>query len=423
MSERAATTRMSENMGMGFERATSAKDAEWVEIALAEGDFFHVSSVVPARFEAYAAVLNPAWKCVCRHDNLNPEDNEKPGEPVRWADVGDARIPVVYGHAGHSRFGRSWYNPTQYRRLEDGNWIVDELVGVNDVTPLLRAGDEWIAGPMEDTPGFQQTAFLMNVLSAVTPAAESCWFGIWEGYGWSPEVLRGAVSICSRSDRPWLLYRAPLSELTTSIDTIDDSWEASISAYVALKPDKLRDTDVLKQRHNLSATDEDPPQYTAALAPPDNDNNGIHLRPANMAWPEDRSWFLARDIDLPCTYIAGSRELIARILDAPDLEARVVQPNDKHPTLRDVLQPVIEKPRELSLPPAFEARTAPSDWRVQQGRIRWKARFFPKDIVNWIKWRRRKRLAQRGVFRTTGMRRVRLAGRLAVWLMQRKRKM
>lgn len=407
---------------MGFERAISARDAEWVETALGEGDFSRVSSVVPARFEAYAAVLNPAWKCVCSQNEINPEYDERPGEPIRWADVADARIPVVYGRTHHSRFGRFWSNPTQYRRLEDGNWIVDELVGINEVTPLLRAGDEWIAGPMEDTPGLEQVSFLKNVLSAVTPAAESCWFGIWEGYGWSPEVLSGAVSICIRSDRPWLLYRAPLCELTTSINTIDDSRGASGSAYVALEPDELRGPYVLKQRHNLSASDEDPLADAAVLAPPDIDDNGIHFRAANMAWPEDRSWFMARDIDLPCTYIAGSRELIARILDAPDVEARVVQPNDKHPTLMEVLQPVIEKPREISLPPAFEARTAPADWTIQQGRIRWKTRYFPKDIVNWIKWRRRNRLTQRGVFRMTGIRRLGLARRIAVWLMQRKRK-
>ncbi len=407
---------------MGLERAKSAKDAQWVETALGEGDFSRVSSVVPARFEAYAAVLNPAWKCVCSKNEVNPEYDERPGEPIRWADVADARIPVVYGRIHHSRLGRFRSNPTQYRRLEDGNWIVDELVGVNEITPLLRAGDEWIAGPMEDTPGLEQVSFLKNVLSAVTPAAESCWFGIWEGYGWSPEVLSGAVSICIRSDRPWLLYRAPLSELTISINTIDDSRGASGSAYVALEPDELRGPYVLKQSHNLSASEENPPAYAAELAPPDIDDNGIHFRAANMAWPEDRSWFMARDIDLPCTYIAGSRELIARILDAPDVEARVVQPNDKHPTLMDVLQPVIEKPREISLPPAFEARTARADWTIQQGRIRWKTRYFPKDIVNWIKWRRRNRLTRRGVFRMTGIRRLGLARRIAVWLMQRKRK-
>lgn len=418
----AATTGMRENTSMGFKRAKSAKDAEWVETALGEGDFYRVSGVVPMRFEAYAAVLYPAWKCVCSENKVNPEYAERPGEPIRWADVADARIPVVYGRTYHSRFGRLWSNPTQYRRLEDGNWIVDELVGVHDVTPLLRAGDEWIAGPMEDTPGLEKVSFLKNVLSAVTPAAESCWFGIWEGYGWSPEVLNGAVSICIHSDRPWLLYRAPLSELTTSVNTIDPSRGASGSAYVVLQPDNLPGPDVLKQRHKLSASDEDPPAYAAELAPPDIDDNGISFRPANMAWPEDRSWFMARGIDLFCTYIAGSRELIERILDAPDVEARVVQPNDKHPTLKDVLQPLIEKPREISLPPAFEARTAPADWTIQKGRIRWETRSFPKDIVNWIKWRRQIGLAQRKVFRMTGIRRLGLAGRIAVWLKQRRRK-
>lgn len=55
---------------MGLERATSAKGAEWVEEALRKGDWTKVSSVVPAHFESYAAVLHPAWRCVSTEENV-----------------------------------------------------------------------------------------------------------------------------------------------------------------------------------------------------------------------------------------------------------------------------------------------------------------------------------------------------------------
>ena len=55
---------------MGFERAASAKDAKWVEEALRQGEWTKGSSVVPSNFEAHAAILYPAWHCVCTEENV-----------------------------------------------------------------------------------------------------------------------------------------------------------------------------------------------------------------------------------------------------------------------------------------------------------------------------------------------------------------
>ena len=62
-----------------FERATSAKGAKWVEESLRKGDWTNVASVVPSNFEAHAAILYPAWHCVCTEEHAGkyaggPED-------------------------------------------------------------------------------------------------------------------------------------------------------------------------------------------------------------------------------------------------------------------------------------------------------------------------------------------------------------
>lgn len=47
-----------------------------------------------------------------------------------------------------------------------------------------------------------------------------------------------------------------------------------------------------------------------------------------MLWPEDHSWVLATEIDWDCTIIAGSRDLVAEVLDDPRLEAFAVADTD-----------------------------------------------------------------------------------------------
>ena len=49
----------------------------------------------------------------------------------------------------------------------------------------------------------------------------------------------------------------------------------------------------------------------------------------NLWWPEDRSWFIASEIDLPWTYVAGSRHLVDELLDDPEIEALESSPDER----------------------------------------------------------------------------------------------
>lgn len=44
----------------------------------------------------------------------------------------------------------------------------------------------------------------------------------------------------------------------------------------------------------------------------------------SILWPEDQAWVLTTEIDYDSTVIAGSRELVDRILATPAVEAREI---------------------------------------------------------------------------------------------------
>ena len=283
-----------------FESAENAQDAEWVEEALRHGDFGRISGVVPLDFEACVVILHPARRCVCTADNLKrlQAGLEQP-VLVQWSDVAVASIPVIYGSDSQRVLGIPMSRPTQYRRLRDGGWIVERIGGDNGLTPLIRIGDTWIEGPEEGSVPPDLALPLVGLLRAATTTPDSCWFGLWDGFGFLSEAERSGASIAAQHRR-WLLYRGAAEQLTNSFD----SWTQS----------------------------------------------------ANLVWPEDRSWCLATEIDAECTVIAGSAKLISAIHDEPGLEVQAASPEDRLPHLGDVLAPVVEPPPDLKLPPAFESR-------------------------------------------------------------------
>ena len=283
-----------------FEPAKNAQGAEWVEEALRRGDFGKVSGVVPLDFEACVAILHPAQKYICTADNLGDIQAglEQP-VPVRWSDVAVATVPVIYGRVRQRVLGITMSRSTQYRRLPNGGWIVDPVGGSGDLTSLIRIGDIWIGMPEEGSIPPDLAQPLARLLKGATTTPDRCWFGLWEGFGFLSEAERAGASIAAQHRR-WLLYRGAVEQLTNSFD----SWPQS----------------------------------------------------ANVVWPEDRSWCLATEIDAECTVIGGSRELISAIHDEPSLEVQVVCPGDSLPHLGDVLEPVVEPPPNLTLPPAFESR-------------------------------------------------------------------
>lgn len=297
------------HIDMSFQAANSAVEADWVTKALADGLLGQcVSGIVPSAFEAYVAVRHPAWRCVCTEENLADLcSGHGCGRPIRWSEVAQSDVPVVYGYALYTKGRKTLMRDTQYRRLQNGYWVLEELPR-RDLIPVLRPGDAWISGPSEGSLEPDLARILQSVLACETADAVPCWFGIWEGFGWLTEAQRAAPLI-EAPGRRWHLFRAPLDHLERPF------WD------------------------------------------------GFEHQPANLAWPDDRSWCLATEIDAEVTYVGGSRSLIAAVLEEPGLEAVPARLDERLARLCDVLTPVVDKPLGATLPPGIETRKYPPDYR------------------------------------------------------------
>jgi hypothetical protein len=63
----------------------------------------------------------------------------------------------------------------------------------------------------------------------------------------------------------------------------------------------------------------------------------------NLWWPDDRAWFVATEIDHAWTYVAGSQQLLARLMADRRLEILTADPSD-NPFGGDVLNAALDEP-------------------------------------------------------------------------------
>lgn len=226
-----------ENYGRLRVQTDDLGPAHWLtERAPGHGDFGTVAGVAAPGFTAYARVLHPA--------SLDER-------PVRWAEVAAA-------------YGRDVAPGT--------NW--HELIGMD--RDYSNAGEYGLPGVWDEHPAEGPTPpavarSLIPVLARHTRTSESCWFGLWSGYGrWDFD----RVPCFDTPGREEVLLAGTLAEAVSPV---------SLDEFAEL-PD--------------------------------------------LWWPQDRSWCLGGDVDLVSTYIGGSRALIAELLAAPELETHPVAPGD-----------------------------------------------------------------------------------------------
>jgi hypothetical protein len=200
--------------------------ADWIVERLLPFGSEAVGGFLPDVFGAYARVLHP-WPA--------PDGIAK----LRWSDLADEAGVVLA-------------STTQREELE--SWAARRGAQPPDIGTL--EGDELEA--------------LVDVLSPFTATPRSCWFGIWDGYGWTvPAGPR--VEVPGRS---LALYAGPME---------------SAGALLAFP---MRQT-------------------------------------PNLWWPDDRAWCVASEIDFCSTYVGGSPALVERLLGDERLEAIPVRLEDR----------------------------------------------------------------------------------------------
>jgi hypothetical protein len=220
-----------------------------------------VTAVVPDGFPAYVRILHPARGTA--------------GQPVRWAEVA------------------AWSGRTMHRLAQF------HAIG-RPVDPAAAGPPPWDGEP---PPAGNLPAELLQVLCATladhTGTAASCWFCLWDGYGW----LHGspAVGVLSRGG-----HAPPVPP--------------------ALPPEVLHGPRVrLPYRDHLLFAG---PLAAARELGWTDPYGSFFPQSPNLFWPRDRAWCVASEIDLFCTLVGGSEALVQALLGDPRLEAWRVQPGD-----------------------------------------------------------------------------------------------
>ena len=219
-----------------------------------------VTAVVPDGFPAYVRILHPA---------RGPDDR-----PVRWAEVAARSGRTMNRLAQFHAISR----PAAAARTGPASWDGEDPPEGNLPTELLRV--------------------LCATLAQHTGTPESCWFCLWDGYGW----LHGSPSVAIMGRR------------------------GSIPVPPAFPAEVLGGPRVrLPGRHYLLFAG---PLAAAGQLGWTSPDGFFFPQSPNLFWPQDHAWCVACEIDLFCTLVAGSDALAEALVADPRLEAWRVQPTD-----------------------------------------------------------------------------------------------
>jgi hypothetical protein len=143
---------------------------------------------------------------------------------------------------------------------------------------------------------------LCSTLGEHTKTPDACWFCLWEGYGWLHDS--GARLVLKARDSHSV--RGNTSEKFETLSPV------------------LRDAVLNKHRVRLPNRDyllfKGPLQAATEFGWFLTSKHFVSQSP-NLFWPYDHAWCVASEIDLFCTLVAGSNELIDSLIADPRLEA------------------------------------------------------------------------------------------------------
>lgn len=199
-----------------------------------------VGSVIPEGFEAYARIFHPAYRRTAVGKMI----------PVRWRDIAAAN-------------GRSVATEMQATDI------------YKETSRFSLSGEElWGQQPSTGRLPREIAERLAAILPSHTQTPQSCWFGVWEGFGDLRNLRLGTA-----------MFSVPNRNLYLLHGTVDDALKSlSRSEWIFLSP--------------------------------------------NLWWPDDRAWCVATEIDFFWSYVGGSAACIQAILDDPELEALPTTPDE-----------------------------------------------------------------------------------------------
>ena len=217
--------------------ARNAEAASWIASRL-HPFAVDVGSIIPIGFPAYARLLHPPYW-------LTPAGEKT---PVRWREIAAANNRTV---AAEMQLLDMSTQPTRFSASGEALWGEQTQTG-----NLPREVAERLAG----------------ILPSHTLTPESCWFGVWEGFGdLRIEDKEGAMF--SVPNRDLLLFHGTVADVLATFSEFDWGY-----------------------------------------------------RSPNIWWPDDGAWCVVTEIDFTWSYVGGSSACIEQILGDPGLEALPTNP-------------------------------------------------------------------------------------------------
>lgn len=254
-------------------------EAAWVQEEI--GKFGSgVQALLPKRFDDYVRILHPAFGEDC--------------EQVRWADIA-------------TWSGREIHALAQFKHLS-------RPVPGSDTQPK-----PWHFEPNDGDPPPEVLSPLRRILARHTRTPDKCWFCLWEGWG---QLNEGATGV---------QIALPPDSKETGEEVIDrlGIWTgaAILPKVIALPRVELPGRGYFLLSGPLSSIIDE--EMVAGSS--EEGHSGVEFvsQPPSIFWPEDKSWCVASEIDLDSTYVAGSTELIAELLDEPALETWPAKREDR----------------------------------------------------------------------------------------------
>jgi hypothetical protein len=248
-------------------------EAEWIADRLAPFGS-GVTAIVPDGFEAYVRVFHPATD---RNNN----------QSIRWSDMA-------------AKSGRTMHRLAQFHAING---------------PALTGVDPAVNGPENGNLSPHLLKALCAAVSVHTGTPESCYFCLWEGYGWCRDT--GGQSIVFTP----IGYSGPAEEPFGYTDSVPEFIRRAVASEWRVH---LPGRDYLFFEGAIEGATDFGSYLTAEYFIPQS---------PNLFWPQDHAWCVASEIDLYCTLVGGSKVLAESLTANPALEAWRVFPED--PVTRD----------------------------------------------------------------------------------------
>jgi hypothetical protein len=251
----------------GLAPVTDASVGAWISPRLC-GFGGRVCCIVPAGFAGYARILHP------------PADEH--GSPASWAQVcevtGRIAHPLMQWHAIST-------TPQAGAQTGDSPWPGSDPE-VGNLPPAVLAD-------------------VLELLAGFTVDPGDCYDAVWDGWGWLHG--RGATVVAYHESDRRPVRPPPPQPPPVSAEVLAGARLRHPGRGYLLFHGPLRAA--LSIGHQVT-TDWRLPQSPSLL------------------WPADGSWLLATEVDFDSTLVGGSAELIAELLQAPQLEAWPVSVDD-----------------------------------------------------------------------------------------------